>query len=153
MAITTTELLQYSPQFNIDSGNYEDISPFVRNQRGGQTYLCPCRHSNKGFHNYTGWRLHTNNEFHKTYITHYTKIVEEEKTGLRVKVEQLEKEISQLKLENEKLFRANLHLTEIHTNYKKEMNTENSAESKTEAKFKSRLNRFERKVDKTQAID
>jgi hypothetical protein len=92
--------------------------------------MCPCRHSNKGFHNYSGWKLHTNNEFHKTYITNYTKIVEEEKTGLRVKVEQLEKEISQLKLENEKLFRANLHLIELQ-------------------EIKPRINRFERKSFQT----
>jgi hypothetical protein len=113
MAIITTESIQYSPQFNIDTGMYEDKSPFVRNQRGGQIHICPCRHSNKGFHNYSGWKLHINNDFHKTYITNYTKIVEEEKTGLRVKVEELEKEISQMKLENEKLTRANLHLMEL----------------------------------------
>lgn len=112
MAITTIESIQYCPQFNIETGNYEDVSPFVRNQRGGQIHMCPCRHSNKGFHNYSGWKLHINNDFHKTYITNYTKIVEEEKMGLRAKVEQLEKEISQLKLENEKLTSANLHLME-----------------------------------------
>jgi hypothetical protein len=49
MAIIATETVQYIPQFNIDTGNYEDISPFVRNQRGGQTYTCSCRHSNKSF--------------------------------------------------------------------------------------------------------
>lgn len=132
MAIIATETVQYIPQFNIDTGNYEDVSPFIRNQRGGQTYTCSCRHSNKSFHNYSGWKLHTNNDFHKTYITNYTKIVEEEKTGLRVKVEKLEKEISQLKIENEKLCRANLHLIEYHSQIKK-----------------SRVNRFERKNEIT----
>lgn len=133
MAITTIESIQYCPQFNIETGTYEDISPFVRNQRGGQIHMCPCRHSNKGFHNYSGWKLHINNDFHKTYITHYTKIVEQEKMGLRAKVEQLEKEISQLKLENEKLIRANLHLME---------------------QKQTRTNRFERKSLQTKiAID
>lgn len=129
MAITTIETIQYCPQFNIETGNYEDISPFVRNQRGGQIHMCPCRHSNKGFHNYSGWKLHINNDFHKTYITNYTKIVEQEKMGLRAKVEQLEKEISQLKLENEKLTRANGRLIEIHD----------------QTQRSSRANRFERK--------
>jgi len=134
MAIIATETIQYSPQFNIDTGNYEDKSPFVRNQRGGQVHMCPCRHSNKGFHNYSGWKLHINNDFHKTYITNYTKIVEQEKMGLRAKVEQLEKEISQLKLENEKLCRSNLYLIES-----------------TQPVQKSRVNRFERKI--STAID
>ena len=98
MAIITTETVQYCPQFNIDTSEYYDVSPFVRNQRGGQLYICPCRHSNKTFHNYSGWKLHTNNDFHKSYINNYSKVVEEEKTTLRNKVQQLEKEIAQLKL-------------------------------------------------------
>jgi hypothetical protein len=129
MAIIATETIQYCPQFNIESGNYEDTSPFVRNQRGGQIHMCPCRHSNKGFHNYSGWKTHINNDFHKIYISNYTKIVEQEKMGLRAKVEQLEKENSQLKLQNEKLCRANLRLTELHD----------------QAERSGRSNRFERK--------
>ena len=142
MAIIATETIQYCPQFNIETGNYEDISPFVRNQRGGQIHTCPCRHSNKGFHNYSGWKLHINNDFHKTYISNYTKIVEEEKTSLRVKVEKLEKENSQLKLQNEKLCRANLRLTELYDQ------SEGQGQSRS-----SRTNRFERRLQTKIEID
>jgi hypothetical protein len=97
MAITTKQILKYEPTFNIENGLYEDISPFIKGTRGGQDYICACRHSNKSFHSYTGWKTHTKNDFHEEYIKKYVKIVEEEKTGLRHKVLELEKEVSLLK--------------------------------------------------------
>ena len=97
MAITTKQILKYEPTFNTDNGVYEDISPFIKGSRGGQDYICACRHSNKSFHSYSGWKGHTKNDFHEEYIKKYVKIVEEEKTGLRFKVLELEKEISLLK--------------------------------------------------------
>jgi hypothetical protein len=97
MAITTKQILKYEPTFNIENGLYEDISPFIKGTRGGQDYICACRHSNKSFHSYTGWKTHTKNDFHEEYIKKYVKIVEEEKTGLRSKVLELEKEITFLK--------------------------------------------------------
>jgi len=97
MAITTKQILKYEPTFNIDNGAYEDISPFIKGSRGGQDYICACRHSNKSFHSYSGWKAHTKNDFHEEYIKKYVKIVEEEKTGLRSKVLELEKEIAILK--------------------------------------------------------
>ena len=97
MAITTKQLLQYEPKFNVDNGTYEDVSPFVKGARGGQDYICSCRHSNKSFHSYSGWKAHIKNDFHEEYIKKYVKIAEEEKHGLRHKVQELEKEISILK--------------------------------------------------------
>ena len=97
MAITTKQILKYEPTFNTDNGAYEDISPFIKGSRGGQDYICACRHSNKSFHSYSGWKAHTKNDFHEEYIKKYVKIVEEEKTGLRSKVLELEKEITLLK--------------------------------------------------------
>jgi hypothetical protein len=102
MATTTKEILQYEPTFNPDNGLYEDISPFVKGQRGGQDYICSCRHSNKSFHSYSGWKSHIKNDFHEEYIKKYIKIAEEEKNGLRHKVHALEKEISLLKILLEK---------------------------------------------------
>ena len=97
MATTTKQILQYEPTFNPDNGLYEDISPFVKGERGGQDYICSCRHSNKSFHSYSGWKTHTKNDFHEEYVKKYIKIAEEEKNGLRHKVQELEKEISLLK--------------------------------------------------------
>jgi len=97
MAITTKEILKYEPSFNTENGKYEDTSPFIKGTRGGQDYICACRHSNKSFHSYTGWKTHVKNDFHEEYIKKYVKIVEEEKTGLRYKVLELEKKITILK--------------------------------------------------------
>jgi hypothetical protein len=97
MATTTKQILQYEPTFNPDNGLYEDISPFVKGEGGGQDYICSCRHSNKSFHSYSGWKTHTKNDFHEEYVKKYIKIAEEEKNGLRHKVQELEKEISLLK--------------------------------------------------------
>jgi hypothetical protein len=116
MAITTKQLLQYEPKFNVENGAYEDVSPFVKGARGGQDYVCSCRHSNKSFHSYSGWKAHTKNDFHEEYVKKYVKIAEEEKHGLRNKVQELEKEISLLKnllekatlrIERSKLHRKN----------------------------------------------
>jgi len=116
MAITTKQILKYEPTFNIQNGVYEDISPFIKGTRGGEDYICACRHSNKSFHSYTGWKAHTKNDFHEEYVKKYIKIAEEEKHGLRHKVQELEKEISLLKnllekatlrIERNKLHRKN----------------------------------------------
>jgi hypothetical protein len=123
MAITTKQFLKYEPSFNTENGQYEDISPFIKGSRGGQDYICACRHSNKSFHSYTGWKTHTKNDFHEEYIKKYVKIVEEEKTGLRYKVLELEKEITLLKNLLEK---ANLRREQINRTNRFERNKVNN---------------------------
>ena len=71
MEIVNVDKSLYCPVFNPDSDEYEDVSPFYKNQRSiGRTYYCACK-SNSGFSTYSQWKNHVNLKIHKDYMNNY----------------------------------------------------------------------------------
>jgi len=90
-SIVTTDFINYTPEFNSDTGKYYDKSPFKTYERG-QVYTCDCK-SDSRFNNCTHF-----NQYIKFYDT-YTSINKEKN-----------KEIIRLKADNEKKKLLNMRL-------------------------------------------
>ena len=98
----------YSPQFNENSGKYEDKSPFVKGERKCIQYKCSCK-SGTLFSGYSQFQQHIKSKTHQEYIDNYEKNNKEfdnlksEKNDLLAKNGVLENKIQALTFKNKKL--------------------------------------------------
>ena len=99
-SVISTNFFKYYPEFNSDTGQYFDKSPFQTYERG-QVYTCDCK-SNSRFSNCTQFNQHINTKVHKQYIKFYD-------TYTSISKEK-DKEIVSLKAQNEKTKLLNMRL-------------------------------------------
>ena len=110
----------YTPQFNENSGKFEDKSPFVKGERKCIQYKCSCK-SGTLFSGYSQWKNHIKSKTHQEYIVNYeknNKAVDDlkiEKNDLLAKNGVLENKILNLENKNKTLTDQNEKLNEIKT--------------------------------------
>jgi hypothetical protein len=110
----------YTPQFNENSGKFEDKSPFVKRERKCIQYKCSCK-SGTLFSGYSQWKNHIKSKTHQEYIVNYEKNNKEvddlkiEKNDLLAKNGVLENKILNLENKNKTLTDQNEKLSEIKT--------------------------------------
>tara|TARA_B110000046_G_C12990190_1_gene397500 strand:+ start:342 stop:770 length:429 start_codon:yes stop_codon:yes gene_type:complete len=110
----------YTPQFNENSGKFEDKSPFVKGERKCIQYKCSCK-SGTLFSGYSQWKNHIKSKTHQEYIVNYEKNNKEvddlkiEKNDLLAKNGVLENKILNLENKNKTLTDQNEKLSEIKT--------------------------------------
>ena len=108
----------YTPQFNENSGKFEDKSPFVKGERKCIQYKCSCK-SGTLFSGYSQFQQHIKSKTHQEYIDNYEKNNKEvddlkiEKNDLLAKNGVLENKILILENKNQVLNVQNKKLTEI----------------------------------------
>ena len=110
----------YTPQFNENSGKFEDKSPFIKGERKCIQYKCSCK-SGTLFSGYSQWKNHIKSKTHQEYIVNYEKNNKEvddlkiEKNDLLAKNGVLENKILNLENKNKTLTDQNEKLSEIKT--------------------------------------
>jgi len=110
----------YTPQFNENSGKFEDNSSFVKRERKFIQYKCSCK-SGTLFSGYSQWKNHIKSKTHQEYIVNYEKNNKEvddlkiEKNDLLAKNGVLENKILNLENKNKTLTDQNEKLNEIKT--------------------------------------
>ena len=108
MAELVTEPPTYTPQFNENTGQYEDVSPFIKRERKCIQYKCSCK-SGTLFAGYSQWKTHKQTQTHRAYIANYEKNnkalddLKSEKNDLLAKNGVLENKILALTIKNKKL--------------------------------------------------
>tara|TARA_Y100001970_G_scaffold213241_1_gene260511 strand:- start:1134 stop:1490 length:357 start_codon:yes stop_codon:yes gene_type:complete len=98
--LISTQIKIYEPQFNTDTDQYYDKSPFKKYERG-ITHKCPCK-IGKLFSNLTQYNQHIKTKTHQNYIMNYKNHNQE--------LDSLKEEIKGLIKEKEFLTRLNLKL-------------------------------------------
>ena len=135
-SIVTIEYDIYEPEFNPDTGEYEDKSPYRKYQR--KMFECRCS-AGTYLKNNTQFKQHIRSQTHQNYIENYTffrkEILEEQELNKKLKYDneilerknnKIEKEYEILKLINIKLCKHFIKYCDknqkAHDKFKKQLN-------------------------------
>ena len=106
--ITRTTNLIYIPEFNFNTGKYEDKIPYERYQRNRPIYECRCR-SGFFFNKTNEFNQHIKTSTHlyfiQNYLNYYKEVDEALDTikDLRIEIDKLKKKKTKLKNKNKEL--------------------------------------------------
>jgi cell division protein FtsB len=119
MEIVQSTITLYTPEWNPQTGRYEDKCPFEK-RKPGSKMNCKCRHQDDIFNTVTQFNAHIKHQFHKDWVNNYENYRDEkdeiiaelnkDKAMIYADLEKQQRRVERYKSKNKELEQENTKL-------------------------------------------